>query len=425
MLKGLYTVAFTLALPVLLMRIAWRGRTHRARWYERLGFYPGTAAKCQERPIWVHAVSVGESMAAFPLIRALQQERDDLAIVVTTTTVTGAANVQRTLGDSVLHVYFPYDLPFILRRFIETFRPRILVILETELWPNTVAVCKQRGIKLVLANARLSQASLRGYAALAPLSRSMVSSFDCIAAQGGRDGERFLELGARPGRLEVTGSLKFDLVPPASLREQAEVLQRTLGVNRPVFMLGSTRDGEERILFDAVDELIAEFHDLLVVLAPRHPERFEEVTTLCAEHGYQVVRYSSGEPCSAETRIYLVDVMGELPRFYAAADIAFVGGSLLPFGGHNVLEPASLGIPVLCGPHTHNFAEICGLLRDAGALTVVPDVASLVAAARRWLADSNERDRVGQLGRETVRQHRGATTRTLTLIRRYLPQRTS
>lgn len=407
---------------MLLARIGWRGlrdRAHWVRWYERIGIYGKSAA--QPRPVWIHAVSVGESMAAFPLVRALQQERPDLAIVVTTTTVTGAASVARSLGESVLHVYFPYDLPWVLRRFVRTFRPRVLIILETELWPNTIDLCRRRGLRLILANARLSQASMRGYGLLPSLSRELVSGFDCIAAQGMRDRERFLALGAEPEKVEVTGSLKFDLVPPASLREQAEVLRRTLGVNRPILMLGSTREGEEGLLLDATAELLIDFPNLLLILAPRHPERFDEVAALCSTRGHRVARYAAGDICTERTSVFLVDAMGELPRFYAAADIAFVGGSLRPFGGHNVLEPASLGIPVLCGPHTHNFAEICRLLEAAGALVVVDDVRSFVAAARRWLKDSNERDRVGQIGRDTVRQHRGATGRTVDLIRRHLP----
>lgn len=404
------------------MRIGWRGlrdRSHWVRWYERIGFYRESLSG--PRPIWVHAVSVGESMAAFPLIRALQQERPDLSIVVTTTTTTGAASVARSLGDSVQHVYFPYDLPSMLRRFIRTFHPRVLIILETELWPNTIAQCRQHGIHVILANARLSQVSMRGYGVLPSLSRELVRGFDCIAAQGMRDGERFRALGAEADKIVITGSLKFDLVPPASLREQAEVLRRTLGVNRPILMFGSTREGEEELLLDAAAELTIGFPSLLFILAPRHPERFDEVAALCSARGHRVVRYAAGGPCTEETNIFLVDVMGELPRFYASADIAFVGGSLRPFGGHNVLEPASLGVPVLCGPHTHNFAEICRLLEAAGALVVVDDVPSFVAAARRWLGDSNERDRVGQIGRDTVRQHRGATGRTVDLIRRYLP----
>ncbi len=359
-------------------------------------------------------------MAAVPLVRALMEGNPGLRIVVTTTTATGAATVDRMLGGAVTHAFFPYDLGPFVRAFLRRFSPRLLIVLETELWPNTFAQCRAAGVRVLLANARLSAGSLRGYRMLAPLARDIVNHVDCIAAQGEADAARFRALGAHPAQLRVTGSLKFDLVPPPSLHEQAEVLRRTFGVNRPVLMLGSTRDGEERLLFEAVGRLREKFPRLLVVLAPRHPERFEEVAALCAEEGFEVACYSRHDPCREETAIYLVDVMGELPRFYAAADVAFVGGSLLPYGGHNVLEPASLGTPVLSGPHTHNFDEICRLLSAAGALVVVADVDALVTAAADWLGDSNERDRVGRMAQEVVRSHRGATARTLDLIRAYL-----
>lgn len=404
------------------MRIAWRGwRDGSAweRWYERFGYYRGPRPAA--RPVWVHAVSVGEVMAALPLLRALWAERPDLAVVITTTTTTGAATVQRTLGESVTHVYFPYDLPWILRRFLQRFRPAVLIVLETELWPNLMHECRRRTVRVVLVNGRLSAASARGYAVFGPLTRRLLESFDGIAVQGARDAERFRALGAPAARMCMTGSLKFDLVPAASLREQAEVARRTLGVNRPVLMFGSTREGEEVLLLTAVMQLLEDFPTLLVLLAPRHPDRFDEVAALCRERGHDVVRYSSGVECGARTRIFLVDAMGELPRFYAAADVAFVGGSLLPFGGHNVLEPAALGVPVVVGPHTFNFTEICHLLDLAGALEVAPDIEALVRITRRWLGDSNERDRVGQRGRETVAQHRGATARTLEMVRRFLP----
>ncbi|MEQ8234483.1 MAG: lipid IV(A) 3-deoxy-D-manno-octulosonic acid transferase [Gammaproteobacteria bacterium] len=409
-------------LPLLLGRIVWRGwrdPEQRARWHERFGWYRDGAPA--PHPVWVHAVSVGEAMAAVPLVRALREHRPGLRIVVTTTTTTGADTVRRMLGDSVTHAYFAYDLPPFVRAFLQRFRPHLLVVLETELWPNTFAACRAAGVAVLLANARLSARSLRGYQLLAPLARDIVADIDCIAAQGDTDAARFRALGARRAQLCVTGSLKFDLVPPPSLREQAEVMRRTFGVNRPVLMFGSTRDGEEVLLLEAVRQLAREFASLLVILAPRHPERFDEVAALCVEQGLEVARYSHDDDCTPATAIYLVDVMGELPRFYAAADVAFVGGSLLPYGGQNVLEPAALGTPVLSGPHTHNFAEICALLRDAGALVVVEDVDALVAGAGHWLRDSNERDRVGRIAEGVVRTHRGATARTLELIESRLP----
>ena len=407
--------------PLLLLQIFWRGcrdRRHWAGWRERLGFYGRSAMV--KNAIWIHAVSVGESTAAVPLIRALRERYEALDIVVTTTTLTGAENVARTLGDSVVQVYFPYDLPAILRRFLIHFSPRLLIIMETELWPNTIAQCRQREIPILLANARLSEHSLHAYLKLSAVSRELIRSFNVIAAQSAADADRFHQLGADHERIQITGSLKFDVELPASLLEEAEVLRRKLGVNRPVLIFGSTRDGEEALLLPAMAPLQTLFADLLLVIAPRHPERFGEVAALCRDAGFTVVTDSSQKACVPETAIYLLDVMGELPRFYAAADVAFVGGSLLPLGGHNVLEPAALGIPVLCGPYTHNFAEICQLLSDVGALIVVEDADAVAVAAAGWLGDSNERDRVGQIGRDIVRAHGGATRRTLEMVENYL-----
>jgi 3-deoxy-D-manno-octulosonic-acid transferase len=356
-------------------------------------------------------------MAAVPLIRSLHEEFADASLLVTTTTPTGADVIARVLGDAVRHVYFPYDLPWVLERFFARFRPLLLIVIETELWPNAFALCRARGVPIVLANARLSARSLRAYRRVPPLSHALVRAIDHIAAQTAQDAERFVRMGADPARVAVIGSLKFDLDLPASVREEAEALRHLLGVNRPLFMAASTRAGEEPIVLEAFTLLKARMEHLLLVLAPRHPERFDDVAQLCADAGHTVLRRSGRGLCDAAIDVYLVDTMGELPRFYAAADVAFVGGSLLPFGGHNVLEPASLGTPVLVGPHTYNFSEIVRLLQEAGALRVVADAGALAEAAYAWLADSNERDRIGGIGRELVRLHRGATHRTLGVVR--------
>ena len=407
---------------LLRLHLRTRGRSEQpGRWPERLGIYRGAVPA--QRPIWIHAVSVGESMAAVPLIRALHENLPDASLLVTTTTVTGADTVTRMLGDAVQHVYFPYDVPCILRRFFTRFRPRLLVVIETELWPNTFAMCRDLGVPVVLANARLSAHSLRAYQRLPALSRELVRSIDHIAAQTAQDAEHFLQMGAEPQRIAIIGSLKFDLDLPASLHEEAEALRHQLGVNRPMLIAASTRSGEESSVLAAYAELKARMDQLLLVLAPRHPERADEVAALCKAAGHVLVRRSSLPHCGADVDVYLVDTMGELPRFYAAADVAFVGGSLLPFGGHNVLEPASLGTPVLVGPHTFNFSEIVRLLADAGALKVIGDADSLAAAAWAWLSDSNERDRIGSIGREVVRLHRGATHRTIGVIRELLEHR--
>lgn len=420
-LRRCYTLLFAFATPLLLARLWWRSRRlpgYLRRWRERLGRYEGDAPRTP--CVWVHAVSVGESVAAVPLVRALTERHGTDAVLVTTTTPTGADTLERMLGGAVRHVYFPYDLPAVLDRFLARFRPRLLVVLETELWPNTTAACRARGIPIVLANARLSDRSLRAYRRVSALSRELVRDIACIAAQSDDDARRFIALGAEPSSVSVFGSLKFDLDLPASIHEEAEALRRELGINRPIVIAGSTRDGEESVLLEALAILREHLANVLLIVAPRHPERFDEVAALCENAGESVARRSEQTPCGAGTSVYLVDTMGELPRFYAAADVAFVGGSLLPLGGHNVLEPASLGTPVLSGPHTQNFAATCRLLAEGGVLKTVHDAPSLAAAALDWLGDSNERDRIGTRAREIVRTHRGATARTLEVIEELL-----
>ncbi|MBK8960926.1 MAG: lipid IV(A) 3-deoxy-D-manno-octulosonic acid transferase [Proteobacteria bacterium] len=417
-MRRLYTALFALLVPALLARLYWRNRRAGLtsdRWRERLGYYREPARGTA--PIWIHAVSVGESMAAVPLVRALQEQCDGTSILLTTTTATGAQTVTRMLGDSVQHAYFPYDLPGAVRRFVDHFRPRILLVMETELWPNTFAVCHRRGLPIVLANARLSARSMRGYQRVAALSRDIVRSIDHIAAQTSDDAARFIALGADARRLAVIGSLKFDLDLPPSVHEQAAAVRRELGINRPILMAASTREGEEALVLDALADIAAQLPHVLLLLVPRHPERFDEVAQLCASRGLRFRRRSQSSQCDDRDQVYLLDSMGELPRHYAAADVAFVGGSLLPFGGHNVLEPAVLGRPVLVGPHTFNFTEIVRLLQEAGALKVVADAQGLAQAALAWLRDSNERDRVGGLARDIVHRHRGATHRTVGVVR--------
>ena len=419
LLGGLYSTTFTFLLPLLALRLLWRGlrdRRHWDRWYERFGFFRGTPD--QTPRLWVHAVSVGESVAATRLVHALRAAYDGHEILLTTTTITGAEVVERTLAEQVRHVYFPYDLKWIQRRFLRRYRPRVLIILETELWPNTIETCKRAGVPVVLVNARLSKRSMRGYESVRAMSRAMIRDIDAIAAQGASDADRFLKLGARDSQLVVTGSLKFDHIPAASVREQGEVLRREFGMNRLILMLASTRDGEEHLLLDGLKTLYAEFAGLLTIVAPRHPNRFDEVAELFRGAGHRVVALSSGQPCNADIDVLLIDTIGDLPRFYAAADLAFVGGSLRPFGGHNVLEPASLALPVLCGPYTENFDEICRLLERHGGLQRVTDAARFAAVAARLLRDSNERDRVGQAGLRVVLDNSGATERTLGIIRR-------
>jgi 3-deoxy-D-manno-octulosonic-acid transferase len=408
-----------LVVPFALLRLLWRSRrapAYRERWRERLAAEPKPP---QAADVWVHAVSVGEVQAALPLLRHLLGQ--DLRVLVTTTTPTGAARLKELLGDAVQHRYTPFDLPGIVRRFLGHVRPRLVLIMETEVWPNLLAMCAHRGIGTMLVNARLSARSARGYARLPRFSRQVMRSFSHIAAQSQADAVRFLGLGADPARISVTGSIKFDalfdtLEPPGDLTDRAEALRRTWGNDRPVWVAASTREGEEEQVLTAHAAVRTAVPGALLVLVPRHPERFERVATLVQRRGLALARRSRDQTCGAETAVYLGDSMGELGLFYAAADLAYVGGSLVPTGGHNLLEPAAAGLPVLAGPHTFNFAEVTRLLADRGALRQVEDADALAAWVGAWLGDATERARIGELGRRVVHENRGALKRVTALV---------
>ena len=414
MLRRLYSLLVGLLIPLALLRLLWRSRrapAYRQRWRERLALEP-----LPPRPadVWVHAVSVGEVQAALPLLRHLL--RGGHSLLVTTTTPTGAARLRELLGDAVQHRYTPFDLPGIMRRFLERVRPRALLVMETEIWPNMLAVCAERGIRSMLINARLSARSAGRYAHAARFSAATVRRFACIAAQGEADARRFVQLGADPARVTVTGSIKFDVKPPASITDRAEVLRRAWGNDRPVWVAASTREGEEEQVLAAHVIVRAALPSALLVLVPRHPERFDRVAALVRRQGFDLARRSLGEPCRAETAVYLGDSMGELTLFFAAADAAFVGGSLVPTGGHNLLEPVAAGLPVLSGPHTFNFAEIAALLCERGAMLKVADAAALGQVLVRWLGDAAERARIGEQGRRVIAENSGALERVTALV---------
>ena len=417
-MRWLYTGLLYLLLPLALLRLYWRGRRdpgHWQRWRERLGWIaPLPESGC----LWLHAVSVGETRAALPLIRALRDADPHRMILVTTTTLTGSRQVREALGDQVQHVYAPYDLPGAVRRFLHRTQPRLAIIMETELWPNLLHQCAVAGIPTLIANARLSERSRRGYARFGGLIQPMLQHITLIAAQSEADAERFRDLGAP--RVQVTGNLKYDLTLPDELAEQGRQFRREwLGENRPVWIAASTHLGEDEQVLDAFARLRESWPELLLVLVPRHPERFDGVAELCRQRGFSVTRRSAKQPCSVETAVFLGDSMGELLHFYAAADLALVGGSLVPTGGHNVLEPALLGLPTLFGPHMFNFTEAGERLRQAGAAWPVADAAELAAAVDRLLADPTLRRDAGQRGQAVVNQHRGALAALLTLIAGY------
>ncbi len=414
-LRGLYSAALYLVLPLILLRLYWRGRGdpgYRQRWAERLGYVSPIPTGC----LWIHAVSVGETRAALPLIHALQACYPQVPLLVTTTTLTGSRQVRDALGDTVYHSYAPYDLPDAIRRFLQRTQPCLVVIMETELWPNWLHRCAVAGIPVLIANARLSERSARGYGRIRSLTAAMLRDVTLIAAQAEADAERFRELGAP--HVHTVGNLKYDLALPAGLLEQGRRLRQELfGESRPVWIAASTHAGEEEQLLRALSLIRQRWPELLLVLVPRHPERFESVAALCQQQGYQLVRRSEQCTCNADIAVFLGDSMGELLLFYAAADVAFVGGSLVPTGGHNVLEPALLGLPVLFGPHMFNFTEIAKRLLAAEAAWRVTDTEALAMALDRLLSDPKYCKVAGERGKAMVESNRGALSRVMKLIR--------
>ncbi|MCU7883411.1 MAG: lipid IV(A) 3-deoxy-D-manno-octulosonic acid transferase, partial [Candidatus Thiodiazotropha sp. (ex Lucinoma annulata)] len=343
-----------------------------------------------------------------------------MPLLITTTTPTGAERVQALFGNDVEHRYAPIDLPWVVRRFLVAFQPRLLILVETEIWPNLIHHAKLEGVPTLLANARLSVRSARGYHRLAGLTREALRNLTLIAPHAEADAERFHTLGARPEKIEVTGSIKFDVHLPGSLRERADVMRREWGGQRPVWLAASTHEGEDEIILQAHAMIRETISDALLVLVPRHPERFERVAQLIEEAGFNLVKRSQQQPCEHETGVFLGDTMGELTLFMGATDVAFIGGSLVPHGGHNILEATAQGVAVVFGPHMFNFSEISELFLQHKAAVQVDTVKALASQVSRWLSDASERSRIGEAGRELVEQNRGALDRLTRLVGRLL-----
>lgn len=421
--RTLYTLLFHLALPLLALRLYLRARKAPAygrRIGERFAIKLPTMRK---GGIWVHAVSVGESIAAAPMVRALLKAYPELPITLTCMTPTGSERIGALFADEprVQHCYLPYDLPWAAGRFLDHVQPRLGVIMETELWPNHIHQCARRGIPVALANARLSERSARGYGRFARLTRPMLAEMSLIAAQTEVEAQRFLALGARAACVQVTGSIKFDLKIDEQLVPRAQALRKQwAATSRPVWIAASTHDGEDALILQAHQQLLQVHGDALLILVPRHPERFDAVHTICSQQ-FATVRRSTGLPVLAQTQVLLGDTMGELLFLYALADMAFVGGSLVPTGGHNPLEPAALALPVLMGPHVFNFLEISAMLREAGALQQVDDAQGLAGAVQRLVELPQDARRMGEAGRAVMRANQGALQRLLKGLGRLMP----
>ncbi len=419
-LRGLYSAVLYVLTPVTVYHLIWRGfrfGEYFQRWSERYASYPGAATRVD---VWLHAVSLGEVNAAAPVVNALRREHPQLRWLITTITPTGSERVRALWGDSVEHVYLPYDLPGAVKRFLRHYRPKVALVMETELWPNLLFGCRDHGIPVYILNARLSARSLRGYRVLAPLIARVVRTVKRIGAQSTADARHFVALGAEPEAVMHTGNLKFDIAAPDGLEDFVGVFRRHLGT-RPVWIAASTHEGEEAAVIAMHKRLRERWPDLLLLWAPRHPERFPRVAELAQSNGCKVaLRRDVTWPGPAD-EVFVVDTMGELMAFYACADVAFVGGSLQPIGGHNLLEPAAVGTAMVTGPHLHNFVEISRRLREAGALEIREDADGVGRALEELLGNIEVRASMVAAGRLLVEQGRGALVRTLEMIKADLP----
>jgi 3-deoxy-D-manno-octulosonic-acid transferase len=415
MLRFIYNLLIYLAAPVALLMQVWRGLrdpSYRERLGERFGFGPALPGNT----IWIHAVSVGEVQAAESLVRKLLIRHPQYPLLLTTVTPTGAARARQLFGDSVQLRYIPFDLPGSVRRFFDRVRPRLAMILETELWPNLYAECGRRDVPLVLASARISPRSVGRYRRLVPLFRQALSHGILIAAQSETDAARFRSIGANPARTHVTGNIKFDFQPPPGIEERGARWREANAPGRPIWVAGSTHEGEEEMILDAHRAVCRQFPEALLLLVPRHPQRFDAVRDLLARRGEVHTNRSSGAAIPRTTPVMLGDTMGELMMFYAAADVAFVAGSLVPVGGHNLLEPASLGRPLLTGPHNFNSESVARLLLEAGATRIVTGTSQLGAVVSELLGNEALRISMGKAGRGVLDSNRGALDRLLRLV---------
>lgn len=422
MWRYLYSSLLYLLLPFVLIRLLWRSRHikgYRHRWAERFGW--GKIPSRYQNGIWIHVVSVGEALAAAPLIQALS-EQQSLPLIITTTTPTGSERVEALLPNNAFHCYCPYDLPGSVNRFLNKAQPKLAIFMETEIWPNVIEHCYRRHIPTLLANARLSDKSKQGYQKVAKIIRPTLHKVTTLAIQYHKDAQRFKELGVTDDQILITGNMKFDMPISQSLLESAESLRQQWGNNRPIFVAASTHEGEEDIILQAFQAIKKQHNNCLLVLVPRHPDRFDRVYQLCQKWGYSTVRRSETQNTDSFENydIYLGDTMGELRLFCAASDIAFVGGSLIQRGGHNLLEPAAFKLPVITGPHTFNFEEATTLLQQAQALTVVSNAQQLAEAVNQLLSDPQYRTQLGESSLNVVEHNRGALKTHLDTINQLL-----
>ncbi|MBT8449117.1 MAG: lipid IV(A) 3-deoxy-D-manno-octulosonic acid transferase [Gammaproteobacteria bacterium] len=411
--RWIYSLLLYLLIPVEILRLLYRSRKaplYRKRWAERFGFI---MPEVDGDVIWFHTVSVGETLAALPVINAVREANPDTVILVTTMTPTGSEQVKSHLGDKVLHCYAPNDLPHLMSRFIGKIKPSHLFIMEKELWPNMLYYAKQNKTRVVLMNARMSEKSARGYARFSTLTKRMLQSLDAVAVQTAQDAERFIKLGAPEEKLTIVGNIKYDLKIPLEVSQKAAALRKDIQ-ERPIWLAASTHAGEDKILISAHQQLLQDFPQALLILVPRHPERFNDVFAKCQKSGLQAFRRT--EKASPQGQIYLADTMGEILVFCALADAVFVGGSLVNHGGHNCLEAAAFKKPVMSGPNDFNFADVNRQLSEARALAMVNSDNEIYLQLKAWFENDAEAKRSGEAGYQVVLANRGALDKLLKVL---------
>lgn len=413
MFRLVYTILFTICMPFVFLKLLWRGYKapeYRARKLERFGFFKAPAIK---NSIWVHAVSVGEVLAAEPIIREIQTRYPKTDIVVTSMTPTSSALIHKLFGESIFHVYAPYDLPWLVDAFLRRIDPSMLIIMETELWPNMIHRTSIRKCPVVLANARLSERSARGYRRLKPAVGWMLNELSLVICQHQNDADRFASLDIDASKISVTGSVKYDLDIDVSHREKAKAHKQQLASSQLVWIGASTHEGEDARLLKIHQSVRQSFPDAVLILVPRHPERFDSVYQLSVTHKFKTYRRSEVDAIPSDTEVFVVDAMGELLDFYAASNIAFIGGSLVEVGGHNPIEPGALGLPIIMGPYVFNFEAICQQLVEAGGLCLVKDDQELSQTLLALMADSEQAKLMGVAAFEEIEASKGAVLRVV------------
>ncbi len=415
-MRFLYSCFFYLLIPFIVLRLLWRGikaPAYRCRWRERFALYN---KKFPQDVIWFHAVSVGEAEALFPLVRQIQKQHKDAKLLITTTTPTGSARVKAVMKETVTHVYLPYDIPDAVNRFMHCFKPKLAVIMETEIWPNLFMSCGKHNIPLYIINARLSEKSSRGYQKIPSLVYPALAQVNGIATQTHDDANRFVAIGAESEKVKTLGNIKFDVAIPQSTIAQGLQIKTDLFGGRFVWLIASTHKDEEMLFLEIYKEIKYKIPELLLVIVPRHPERFADVKKLCEKYQLDVVMRAAGARVYAETDVYLVDTMGELKMLYAASDVAFVGGSMVPTGGHNILEAAAVGVPVMFGPYMDNFKEIARGVLSHNAAIQCQNKDELVNSILALYEQPAYRKALAEKGIEFVRQNQGAIDRICEML---------